>query len=157
MEKFVKKPHRCSLLVLLVFCAGCVSLQMPGYISRADHTYTRKIYASFEKATATFIYVLKKKGWRVSEESLPSLYERDERYDNNGWQNLLIITNIKKKNYLIYTTSSHLNVYIHGLGNSCDVEIRYEAQTPFVKRFTSVRNDPLVTGILDEAEDRLGR
>ena len=42
------------------------------------------------------MFVLKNKGWTISREADPSIYERDDRYDNNGYQNLLIITNVKK-------------------------------------------------------------
>ncbi len=58
---------------------------------------------------------------------------------------------------VLYSTSTHLNVFIHSIGNTCDVEVRYEAQTPLVKQFTSVRNDKLVQDILDAVEQEVDR
>jgi len=127
---------------------------MPGYIGRADHPYERKMYGSFEKVVGSFIYVLKKQGWRISEAD-PAIYERDDRYDNNGYQNLLIITDVKKSGRVLYTTFAHLNVFIHCMNDACDIQVRYEAQTPLVKRFTSVRNDQLVQNILDTVEQEI--
>jgi hypothetical protein len=137
-----------SFLILAI--SGCASVQMPGYISRVDHPYDRKFYAGFEKVVSSTMYVLKNKGWKIESEADPAIYERDERYDNDGYQNLLIMTRVRKD--LSSMASMHLNVLIHSLGNACDVEIRYEAQTPLIKRFTSERNDKIVQGIFDAVE-----
>ena len=123
-------------LSLIFILGGCASVPMSGYISRVDHPYDRKIYASFEKVTGAIIDVLKNKGWTIAEEAKPSVYERDDRYDNNGYRNLLIITDVRRQNLVLYSTFTHLNVFIHCLKDSCDVEIRYEARTPLVKPFT---------------------
>jgi hypothetical protein len=148
---------RYLILSLIFFLSGCASVQIPGYIGRIDHPYDRKIYASFEKVTSTVIYVLKSKGWTITDESEPSLYERDDRYDNNGYQNLLIMTSVRKNYRVLYSTFTHLNVLIHSIGNTCDVEIRYESATPLVKQFISVRNDRLVQSILDAVEQEVDR
>lgn len=136
--------------------AGCASVQMPGYISRVDHPYDRKFYASFEKVLSAFVFVLKSNGWTFSEAN-PSIYERDDRYDNSGYQNLLIITDVKKNYHVFSSTFTHLNIFFHSIGNACEVEIRYEAKTPFVKQFTSVRNDQMVEGILDAVGQEINR
>jgi len=128
----------------IFFLAGCASVQMPGYISRIDHPYERKINGSFEKVVSSTMYVLKKKGWVISEESEPSIYERDDRYDNNGYQNLLIITEVRKKFY--HLTGTRLNVFIHSIGNTCNMEIRISA-----------RNDRMVQDILDTIEQDVNR
>lgn len=130
---------------------------MPGYISRVDHPYDRKFYAGFEKVVSSAMYVLKKKGWVIAEESEPSIYERDDRYDNNGYQNLVIITTVKKQYRGLYSTFTHLNVFIHSIGNNCEVEIRYESRTPLIRQFVSVRNDRMVQGILDALEEEVNR
>jgi hypothetical protein len=134
--------------------AGCASVPVPDYISRVDHPYDRKIYASFEKVASAFIYILKKEGWVISEAD-PSIYERDDRYDNNGYQNLLIMTDIKKKS--LHLGLTHLNVFIHAIGNTCDVQVRYEAQTHLVKQFISTRNDRVVEDILDAVEREVNK
>ena len=148
---------RYLFLSMILLLSGCVSVQMPEYIGRVDHPYDRKIYAGFEKVTSAVIFVLKLKGWAITTEAEPSIYERDERYDNNGYQNLLIISNIKKQYHGAYSTFSHLNVFIHSIGDTSDVEVRYESETPMVKRFTSVKNDQLVQGILDTVEQEVNR
>ena len=148
---------RYLILSVIFFLAGCASVPTPDYISRVDHPYDRKIYASFEKVTGAMIYVLKKSGWKINTEAEPSIYERDDRYDNNGYQNLLIITDVKKQNRVLYSTFTHLNIFIHCIENTCDVEIRYEAKTPFIKEFTSVRNDRLAESILDALEQEASR
>ena len=146
---------RFLILSMVLICSGCSSLPLSEYIGRVDHPYERRIYASFEKVTSAFQYVLKKKGWTIMTEAEPFIYERDDRYDNNGYQNLVIITNIKKKFRVVYTNYTHLNVFIHSIANTCDVEIRYESQTPLIKQFISARNDQLVQALLDAVEQEV--
>jgi hypothetical protein len=146
---------RYLILSLTFIFAGCASVQVPGYISRADHPYDRKFYASYEKVVSSTMYVLKNKGWTITSEIDPSIYERDDRYDNNGYQNLLIITDFKKNYRVLYSTSIHLNIFIHSMGNTCDMEIRYESKTPMIKQFISTRNDRMIQGILDAIEEEV--
>jgi hypothetical protein len=144
------------LILLLIFVlSGCASVQTPGYISRADHPYDRKYYASYEKVVSSIVYVLKNKGWSIDSEADPAIYERDDRYDNPDYQNLLIMTGVRKN--LLHMTSITLNVLVHSIGNTCDVEIRYEAQTSLIRQFISVRNDQLVQDILDAIEEEVSR
>jgi hypothetical protein len=128
-------------MFLLFLLSGCASPQTPGYISRIDHPYERKINGSFDKVVSSAMFVLKKKGWKIAEESEPSLYERDERYDNSGYQNLLIITERRKKFRVVYSASIRLNVFIHCSSDTCNLEVRI-----------STRNDRLVGDILDAIE-----
>ncbi len=141
MGKFVS-------LALILFIVGCVPA-MPEYIGRADHPYDRRINADFDKVTGAITYVLKKKGWVINTEALPSIYERDERYDNNGYQNLLIMT--KPRGH------EHLNIFVHGINQRCEVEIRYESRTSLIKQFSSERNDAVVNGILNAIEQEVNR
>jgi hypothetical protein len=144
---------RFATLLFIFFLAGCASVPMSGYISRVDHLYDRKFYASFEKVVSSTMFVLKNKGWTIFKEVDPSIYERDDRYDNNGYQNLLIITNVKKQ--FDHLTNTRLNVFIHSIENTCDVQIRYEAQTHLIKQFISVHNDRMAEDILDAIEKDL--
>ena len=148
---------RLIVFVFLFIFTGCASLQAPGYISRIDHPYNRKFYASFEKVTSLFMYVLKKQGWTIANEVDPAIYERDDRYDDRGYQNLLIITEAKRSNRVLYSTVTHLNVLLHSFANTCDVEIRYESRTGLVKQFISTRNDRMVEDILNKVEQELNR
>jgi len=153
---FQEIKMRFVALIFILLLGGCASVPMSEYIGRVDHPYDRKIYASFEKVASAVMFVLKNKGWVISEAD-PSVYERDDRYDNNGYKNLLITTNIRKSSRVLYSSFSHLNVFIHAINNTCDVEIRYEAQTRMVKSFISERNDQLAQGILDAVENEVGR
>jgi hypothetical protein len=146
---------RFLILLPIFILSGCLSMSMPGYISRVDHPYDRKFYAGFEKVVSSTMFVLKNKGWKIDSESDPALYERDDRYDNSGYQNLLIITRVR--NNFPSITSMHLNLLIHSIGNACDVEVRYEAQTPLIKKFTTVRNDRVVQDILDAVEREINK
>jgi hypothetical protein len=65
------------------------------------------------------------------------------------------MTSVRKQYRVLYSTYTHLNVFIRSIGNTCDVEIRYEAQTPLVKQFISVRNDRTVENILGAIEKEL--
>ena len=146
---------RFLILSFLFLLSGCASVPMSGYISRIDHPYDRKIYAGFEKVVSATMFVLKNKGLAIDSEVDPSIYERDDRYDNNGYRNLLIITDVKK--HSLHLTSTYLNVFIHSIGNTCDVEIRYEAQTSLIRQFTSARNDRMAQDILDAVEEEASR
>ena len=78
---------RYLILSFIFLLSGCASAQMPGYINRIDHPYERKIYGSFEKVVSATMFVLKKQGWAFDSEADPSIYERDDLYDNNGYRN----------------------------------------------------------------------
>lgn len=142
------------LFSFLIF-SGCSSVPLSGYIGKVDHPYDKKFYGTFEKIVATTIYVLKKKGWKIDSEADPSIYERDDRYDNGQYQNLLLMTTFKSHYRFFYSTSAHLNVFIHSIGNTCELEIRYEGQNSMVKQFASSRNDRLVQGIFDAVETEI--
>ena len=148
---------RSMVLIFTFLLSSCASVQLPGYINKADHPYERKYYASFEKLVSSMIYVLRNKGWTISSEADPAIYERDERYENSGYQNLLLITDTKKNYRVLYSSYTHLNIFIHSMAKTCDVEIRYEAQTPLIKQFISTRNDRMVQGILDAVEQEINR
>ena len=144
---------RLLFVSIIIMLSGCATASMSEYISRVDHPYDKVYYASIEKVTGAIVYVLRKQGWTISSEADPATYERDDRYENNGYKNLLILTDVKKKFNGAYLSSMHLNIFIHSLANTCDVEIRYEAKGPF----TSLRNDPLVQGLLDAIEQDVDR
>ena len=144
------------LAIVFVF-SGCATTQMPEYISKVDHPYDRKFYAGYDRVTSAVVYVLKSKGWTINSEADPSIYERDDRYENNGYQNELIITNIKKKFGPVYSTYTQLNVLVHSIGNTSDVEIRYQSKKPLIKEFISTRNDQLADDVLDAIEQEIGK
>ncbi|MBF0504336.1 MAG: hypothetical protein HQL14_04450 [Candidatus Omnitrophica bacterium] len=123
-----------GVLLILVF-VGCASVSMTDYV-KSEHPYVRKIYGTFEKVTSCVLLVLHHKGWEVSREVDPEVFERDERYENNGYQNVLIMAGRKK----------HLNVFVHCFENICDVEIRFGPKA---------RNDRLAESIFNALEQEI--
>ena len=141
------------ILLSLIFClSGCATAQMPGYIGRIDHPYQQKVYGSFEKVVSSIDFVLKKHGWSIINEVDPFVYERDDRYEGNGYQNLLIMTNVRKE--ALHLTGMHLNILVHSLEGVCDIEVRYESKTSVI---TSGHNDPIVQAILNDLQDEVSR
>jgi len=134
-----------NFLMLMLLLSGCTTAQIPGYISRNDHPYVRKIYGNFDKVVSSVDYVLKKQGWAITDEVDPAIYERDDQYDNNGYQNLLIMTDVRK--HFLQLGSTRLNVFIHSIANITDVEIR----------FNSAHNDPIANKILDAVEQEINK
>jgi hypothetical protein len=145
---------RYLILSIVFMLSGCATLPVTDYI-KADHPYERKIYASFEKVTSAAIFILHQKGWSTSQGVDPAVFEQDERYENNASENVLIFTDIKRHFRLFYSTYTHLNILVHGLGSSCNVEIRFCKLTPLGKQFITVRNDRLAQNILDAVEQEV--
>ncbi|MDE2028014.1 MAG: hypothetical protein KGK03_05295 [Candidatus Omnitrophica bacterium] len=136
----------------LLALSGCAAAPLSEYIGTANHPYDRKIQENYQKVTGAVVYVLRNKGWSVAEESLPSVYERNERYEHNGYQNLLIMTAIKRHYWGLYGTLAHLNILVHSLGDASEVEIRYESRVTFIRQFIFTRSDRMVEGMLDAIE-----
>ncbi|MDE1920979.1 MAG: hypothetical protein KGJ09_02760 [Candidatus Omnitrophica bacterium] len=153
MGKFVNL----SLLLFLLVFSGCAFRPTTDYIGRVDHPYDREINAGMQKVSGAVVYVLKKNGWSIAEESLPSIYERNERYDHGVYNTLLIMTGIKRHFHVFCFSYTHLNVFIYSFGHSSEVEVRYEAVTPLVRQFISTHNDKMVNGILDAIEQEADR
>jgi len=145
---------RYLILSFIFLLSGCASMPVTDYI-KADHPYERKIYAGFEKVTSAVIFVMHQKGWSTSQGVDPAVYEQDERYESNGTENVLIFTDIKKHFRVFYSTYTHLNILVHGLGGVCNVEVRFCKLTPLGKQFVTVRNDRLAQSILDSVEQEV--
>ncbi len=140
------------ILVAVLSLAGCATVQIPDYIP-ADHPYSRKVYSDFDQVTGVVKDVLARQGWRIHNEVDPSVYERDGRYESKGARGLLIFTEVKQSAFVLFSTYTHLNVFLYSPGSDyTEVEIRFGAVTPMVKQFKSTHNDRLANRLLDAIE-----
>ncbi|MBI4309380.1 MAG: hypothetical protein HY591_03515 [Candidatus Omnitrophica bacterium] len=147
-------PLRCMVLALAFLC-GCVTVQVPGYI-KADHPYARKMYGNFDKIVIAAQNILVRNGWKIKAAMDPSVYERVEGEDGSTDKDILFFTDIKQHSMVLYSSYTHLNVFIHAIAEGAQVEIRYGKVTPLlVKQFRSARNDKLANKLLEQIEQEL--
>lgn len=141
---------------LLIFCAGCVSVQIPKYL-QDKHPYKKEFYAGYEETLAATKRVLKDSGWAVSSTTDPSVYEETPQSRNSLGKNILILSENKQTRMLFFSRYTQLNIYVRALKNSTEVEIRYEAVTPIpFKQFRSYRNDSFVNKFFNQIGDSVG-
>ena len=145
---------RLMVLFLAIVC-GCATVQIPGYI-KADHPYARKMYGNFDKIVIAARNVLVRNGWKIKTATHPSVYERMEGERENTDKDLLLFTDVKEHSMVLYSSYTHLNVFIHAIAEGAQVEIRYGKVTPLlVKQVQSTSNDKLANKILDQIEQEL--
>ena len=141
--------------VLIFACAGCVSVQIPQYL-QDKYPYKKEFYANYEETLSTVKKILKSSGWTISSTSDPSVYEENSQNKYSQGQKILIFTQEKQTSMLLFSRYTLLNIYVRALKNSTEVEIRYEALTPFpFKQFRSYRNDSFVNKLFSQIAQRL--
>ncbi len=134
---------RLGVLLGLVVLCGCTTVQIPNYI-KADHPYTCKVYGNFDKIASNVRAVLMRNGFKIDSETNPSVFERPEAESQSDGKDVLIFTSIRQHSMFLYSSYTHLNVFIHAIAEGAEVEIRYGKVTPLViKQFRSSRNDKL--------------
>lgn len=140
----------CMSLVLL-FC-GCTTVNVGHYI-KSDHPYNKKIYGNYDVIINTIRDVLAKNKYKVVAESFPSVYERpvDERKETP--QDVLLFTEVRQHSMILFSSYTHLNVYVRAITEGADVEVRFGKVTALLfKKIQSARNDRLGKSILDQIE-----
>lgn len=153
MGKFVNKIMKnIAIGILLVTLMGCSSLREPGYI-KSNHPYVRKIAGDFNHIVEVTKTVLAQEGWKIRQEVNPSIYERRSGGEDQS-QDVLLITESRSDSKIIYATSVYLNVFINTFAEGAEVEVRYQAASPFT---SNIRNDKLAKNILDKIEQELGK
>ena len=141
--------------VLICACAGCVSVQIPQYL-QDKYPYKKEFYADYEETLAAVKKILKSSGWTISGTSDPSVYEENSQNKYSQAQKILIFTQEKQTSMLLFSRYTQLNIYVRALKNSTEVEIRYEAITPFpFKQFRSYRNDSFINKLFNLIAERL--
>jgi hypothetical protein len=138
------------VLFLCVLVGGCMTVRIPEYI-KADHPYSRKIYGDYGKIMAAVRNVIVHSGWKVQSEGDPTVYERAQ--EGSAAQDVLIFTNVKQHSMLLYSSYTHLNVYVHAIAEGAQVEVRFQKVTPLLfKQFYRTRNDKLAERLLRDIE-----
>jgi uncharacterized protein (DUF302 family) len=140
--------------VLAVFLCGCTTVKVPNYIP-SNHPYSQKMYGDYEDIVAAVREVLVKNGWKVQGQMDPSVYERAQGGDSSD-RDILLFTNVKQHSMFLYSSYTHLNVFIHPTAEGAEVEIRYAKTTPlFIKQFQGSKNDKLAKKLLSQIEREL--
>ncbi|MEI7998485.1 MAG: hypothetical protein WCH62_03150 [Candidatus Omnitrophota bacterium] len=143
-----------GLIILLLTLTGCTTLEFPDYI-KADHPYVRKITGKYQDIVDAVAVVLFKEGWKIQRQVNPSIYERREGGEDQS-QDVLFFTEIKQHPKVVYSTFTHLNVYVHPIAEGAEVEVRYEAiSSTVIKQFHGSRNDKVSNRLLDKIEQEL--
>lgn len=142
------------LLLSVLFFTGCTTVQVANYIP-GDHPYSKNLYGDRDRIVSVVQHVLNSNGWRILKTVRPSEYERPEAGAKDD-QDLLIFTEVRQHSMVLYSSYTHLNVFIRVIADGATVEIRYGKLTPlFIKQFTSSRNDKLVNRLLKQMEREL--
>ena len=141
------------LISSLMMVWGCSTIQIPDYI-KADHPYVRKISGDYPKIVSVIQDVLFINGWVVQNAVSPSEYERRDGGEDQS-RDVLFFTSPKRHSKIAYSVYVHLNVFIHATADGAEVDIRYEAINPSPIKHSSVRNDELVNGLLDQIEQAI--
>ncbi|HSA30785.1 MAG TPA: hypothetical protein P5160_03190 [Candidatus Omnitrophota bacterium] len=109
-------------LLLTVFCVGCASIQIPGYLQDKKPS-VRQFYGGFERTSQAVRRALAELGWEVEDEVLPEVYEVSPR--QGVQQEVLMISVIRQTSFFIGTRYARMNVYIRSNGEVSEVELRY--------------------------------
>lgn len=136
----------CSVMVL----CGCVTVQVPSYI-KAEQPYSRKVLGNYDQIAEAARRVLVRNGWKIDTETNANIYERNPEAEASG-KDVLFFTNVKQHSMLVYSSYTHLNVFLHPTAEGAEVEVRYIKVTPVIKRFVSYHNDKLANRLLDQIE-----
>ena len=141
-------------LFLAISLTGCATVQLTDYI-KSDRPYIRKINGKFSDIVNAVKVVVFKSGWEIQTQVNPSVYERRTDEQDQS-QDLLLLSKIKQHPKFLYSTYTHMNIFIRAIADGAEVEIRYEALSPTgIKQFRGVRNDKLVNRLLDSIEAEL--
>ena len=142
-------------LVLLMVCAGCITVKVPKYL-KDEFPYQKKFYASFDDTLAATQKALRDTGWRISEIASPSTFEQGQPSSDTQGRQILIFTEIRQTPLILASRYMSLNVYLRTADNSTDVEIRYISVVPvLLKNSTSYKNDVVVNRVFDRISELL--
>lgn len=138
----------------LLYCAGCASVQIPGYVQNKN-PYSQRFYADFVKTRAATEAALQELGWKVAERLDPLVYEQSAVNDLDEAKELWV-TEARQIPLFIGTRYARVNVYIRSKKDISEVEIRYLTITSmFFKNCTSYRNKAAAERILKRIEQKL--
>ena len=131
---------------------GCARVEIPDYIN-ADKPYVRKVYAKYDQVVEAVNEVMAKNRWVLKQPVDPSVYERDERWENTHATKVLMFSEMRQYFRVLYSTYTHINVYVYDGGDGIEVELRYNSVTWFLKTWRKYRNDKLANRLLNAIEN----
>ncbi len=147
--------NKLILSFLCVILAGCATVNIPNYIDPA-HPYVHKVYGNYAVIIASIRQVLAQEGWPVHSEANPADYEHSSDAQQDQNKSVLLFTDAKQHSRILYSSYTHLNVFIRPVADGAEVEIRYSCLTPILgKQSKSMRNDKLVDHLFDAIKRRL--
>lgn len=138
-----------------VFWTGCAGLSMPGYI-QSENPYKHVYYGDFQTVLGEVKTALNQEGWQVIKEVDPLTYERNPLLSEGSKDHVLIFTNVRKFQRVLYSEVRQLNVYVSKIEEGVEVDVRYRSVKNFyIMRTSSYRNDKLAKRLLNRIEQRL--
>ena len=145
-----------ALALSVCLCmAGCTTVQIPNYIE-GDHAYTHKMYGQYDRIVIAVKRVLARNRWKIQGQTRPDVYERTQGDGQNADKSVLLFTDVKQHSMVLYSSYTHLNVYVYAIAEGAQVQIRYGKVTPLlVKQMRSTRADKLAQRLLEEIEQDL--
>ena len=142
------------LLVLLVFCVGCVTVKIPKYL-KDEFPYEKRFYAKFDETLNATIQALDDLHWKVTNTSHPSVFEEGVQ-DDQSKEQILIFTEVRQTPLFLSSKYMSLNVYVIAADDNTDVEIRYVSVMPvFFKHAYNYKNDFVVNKVFDRIAELL--
>ncbi len=145
------------MVVMLVALTGCTTVQISNYI-KAENPYIRRVYGNFDQVTVAVRKVLIQEKFKIEKETAPDVYERDQRFEAKDAKGLLIFTDVKQYSRIAYSQYVHLNVYLHALADSTEVEIRFgKVNSVLFSKLKGYRNDRYVQQLLDRIEAQVNQ
>jgi hypothetical protein len=142
-------------IALLMGMVGCASINSSNYI-QPENPYKRTYYGSFDDVLEVVRATVREDGWQIAKEVDPTLYERNPLYSAGDQGHILILTDIKRAQRIIYSKATNLNIYIHRIAEGVEVDIRYGSVKNFhLWKVRSYRNNALIKKMLDHIEQNL--
>ena len=140
--------------LVLLSLSGCMTISTTNYIA-ANHPYEKKFLTGYDKALVAVKTVLTKDGWQIEGTDSPTVFE-SQALDEPDSKSLVVFTKARKSSWLLFSTYTHLNVFIYSKNDETEIEIRYASVVawPF-KQFHRFRNDGLTDRLFRYLENQL--
>jgi len=140
---------------LAILVSGCVTVQMPQYVTSQD-SYQESFYANYDRTLKATISTLEKTGWKISKEAHPIAFEQSEQSRDGQIKQILIFTDVRQKAMFLGSRYMTINVLVRENGQRTDVEVRYYSTlSTALKNFSSYQNDKLANKIFNLISNEL--
>lgn len=132
-----------SVILAIVFLAGCATTNMPSYL-QPKKPYIKRYYADYAKTLPSVKDVLTELGWTLEESTDPGVYEHT-RFNDLDENQLLLVTTVRPTPMLVGTRYARMNVYLRSKKDVSEVEVRYLTTTSTaLNNFSTYNNDSAV-------------